>query len=575
MENAFLVGTNWHFSHPAHLKKRRITPLNLKKAYFYTNNRQGKMLQNTGTSHRWTKLPKSSSSSRRLIVVGSGGRPGRKTVNVPSGYSSCSCPRHLSRRNWAMGRLPHWNCGDTFRASTSGTRITVRRTDRGGRDGHGWGMSLRFYCTCFKKGQKGDQNGHAVCTKPKTDGSLDFTFSGYKFVRTAVKGVMNSENILAACKKKGLRPVCNHAHYADGQCKTVGGSWHFSYPPHNSRFKVPTAVRGAFFYCGRGNRNKALYNIGTTHKWTNGQQRDGSTYCVKRTKAFAKDKLTFTYNNVVAHRTAVKGKMTNANAVKACKARDMKPVCDRSSYYDGQCVITSRNWHISHPSQSKSIKRRVYVHMGAGGRPGTKVKTVPAGYTCAKVLNKRNWAMGRRRHWNCGDTFAVTVKGNKLTVKRTDPRGKDGHGWGMDLRFYCTQTISKIPQDVSLGAFFYTNNAQGKMLMSQGNRHKWTSGTEKDGDTFCAAESNDDRNLVWGGYKFIRVSVKGVMNSANILKACKAMKMKPVCDKGKATSGKNKYDDGKCANVHRAKWHFSHPCAPFFLALLRAVAVIG
>ena len=56
---------------------------------------------------------------------------------------------------------------------------------------------------------------------------------------------------------------------------------------------------------------------------------------------------------------------------------------------------------------------------------------------------------------------------------------------------------------------------------------------------------------MWNNYQFKRVKVSGFMKSANILKACTAAKMKPVCDH-------NNYADGKCRMVGGA-WHFSVP----------------
>ena len=60
--------------------------------------------------------------------------------------------------------------------------------------------------------------------------------------RTAVTGKMKSANILAACKAKGLTPVCDHANYGNGQCVVVSGQWHFSHPSHSPAHRA----RGAF-----------------------------------------------------------------------------------------------------------------------------------------------------------------------------------------------------------------------------------------------------------------------------------------------------------------------------------------
>ena len=50
--------------------------------------------------------------------------------------------------------------------------------------------------------------------------------------------------------------------------------------------------------------------------------------------------------------------------------------------------------------------------------------------TCPAVVNKDNWLSGETH----GDTFGITVAGNKITAQRTDKSGS----WGIDLKFKCT-----------------------------------------------------------------------------------------------------------------------------------------
>ena len=50
--------------------------------------------------------------------------------------------------------------------------------------------------------------------------------------------------------------------------------------------------------------------------------------------------------------------------------------------------------------------------------------------TCPPVVNKANWLSGETH----GDTFGITVAGNKITAQRTDKSGS----WGIDLKFKCT-----------------------------------------------------------------------------------------------------------------------------------------
>jgi hypothetical protein len=57
----------------------------------------------------------------------------------------------LTRRTWFMRGLPHANCGDKFRVTQRGNRLTVKRVDRGGRNCHGWGMRLQFKCKKLRR----------------------------------------------------------------------------------------------------------------------------------------------------------------------------------------------------------------------------------------------------------------------------------------------------------------------------------------------------------------------------------------------------------------------------------------
>jgi len=138
---------------------------------------------------------------------------------------------------------------------------------------------------------------------------------------------MTSQNILKACKAKDMKPVCDHSNYNDGNCKAVGGHWHFSHPSHDRSHKVPLdKVRGAFFYCGRANHNRAMLNTGHTHKWTHDRyEQEGDTFCVKRSKDFLKNHGTFKHGDYTIQRIEVKGNMQSDNIYKACLAKGIKP----------------------------------------------------------------------------------------------------------------------------------------------------------------------------------------------------------------------------------------------------------
>ena len=91
-----------------------------------------------------------------------------------------------------------------------------------------------------------------------------------------------------------MRPVCDHSKYADGECKVVGGAWHFSDPKDDVQHGVQLSnVKGAFFYCGSASGSKARYNDGLASKWSESHMQNGDTFCVNRTSEHTAKRLSF------------------------------------------------------------------------------------------------------------------------------------------------------------------------------------------------------------------------------------------------------------------------------------------
>ena len=69
--------------------------------------------------------------------------------------------------------------------------------------------------------------------------------------------------------------------------------------------------------------------------------------------------------------------------------------------------------------------------------------------TCPAVVNKDNWLSGETH----GDTFGITVAGNKITAQRTDKRDSWGFikptEWGIDLKFECTASPTTAAEDAA------------------------------------------------------------------------------------------------------------------------------
>jgi hypothetical protein len=63
----------------------------------------------------------------------------------------------------------------------------------------------------------------------------------------------------------------------------------------------------------------------------------------------------------------------------------------------------------------------------------THFKGLKDGYRCPARVDKHNWLGG----FTWPDLFDIRQDNNEVTAKRMDESGKDGHGWGMNLKFKC------------------------------------------------------------------------------------------------------------------------------------------
>jgi hypothetical protein len=211
---------------------------------------------------------------------------------------------------------------------------------------------------------------------------------------------MTSDNIFKACRAKGMKPVCDHSNYFDGMCEIVGGGWHFSHPHHtkNHAWQVnPMSWVGAYFYCGRAHHHWALRHGRDTHRWSNGNHRDGETICTKPLESAKK----FEWRDWEFHRATVQGTVNSQSILKACCAKGMRPVCDHWNYGDGQCRPAGGHWHFSHPhhdaQQGVPLDKVRGVFFYAGRANGNRA-LINTGST-------HKWSRGYEKD---GDTLCVT-----------------------------------------------------------------------------------------------------------------------------------------------------------------------
>jgi len=97
------------------------------------------------------------------------------------------------------------------------------------------------------------------------------------------------------------------------------------------------------------------------------------------------------------------------------------------------------------------------------------------------------------------------------------------------------------------GAYFYNGESNGGLsVLHTGKTHQWAkSEVDKDGDTYCAKRAKSFKHsFKWKGYTIVRTPVAKdkAMTSKNILAACKAKDMVPVCNHAK-------FMDGQCVIV--------------------------
>jgi hypothetical protein len=469
------------------------------------------------------------------------------------------------------------------------------------------GKSLKHLKRSHRWSGGHDEGQYTLCTAPKKQ--KFFTWEGYELHRVQVKGTVTTQNILKACQSRSMSPLCDHNNYNDGNCKQIGGRWYFSHPSHDKRHGVDVnKVKWAFFYAGRANGNRALLNTGRTHRWTNGRQADGDTFCVKRSKDWRKKFGIFKMNGRTIERVEVKGQMRSEDIWRTCQEKGMRPVCDHAAYFDGRCVVVGMNrrhgqWHMSHPGHTraysgKQVKsqnvRRGFFYCGFSNRGWalrhgrrshrwSNNKDRNQDTFCTKAPSRKN-AHFQYKLWNL---FRIPVKGemraNNIAKAcaaksmrpvcdhknyKTNACINMGNRWHWSHPHHIRR-YAGIPNNKVAWAYFYASG--NRALLNTGRTHRWYRqnhhGRDRDGDTFCAVRDEkryQEYKKKFGtfklhGHKITRVAVTGKMVSENIWRACKAKGLRPVCDH-------ESYFDGRCVVLNQGhgthnfgRWHMSYP----------------
>jgi len=164
------------------------------------------------------------------------------------------------------------------------------------------------------------------------DGPLPIVkLNGFQFSPVDVEGAMNSVNILAACKSKGMDTPCDHPAYCDGKCVNTYPDGHLSF---NNVGRFPSRVwNEKYFYCGSANGGNSLQSTGNTHRWSDANNQNQQAMCAQKIGdvASSAQKKPIDYEGFTFYPTVIKGIVSNTAILAACQARGLMTPCDRES----------------------------------------------------------------------------------------------------------------------------------------------------------------------------------------------------------------------------------------------------
>ena len=124
---------------------------------------------------------------------------------------------------------------------------------------------------------------------------------------------MNSKNILKACAKKKMRPLCDHPTLAsDGKCILAPLNGYISLPSDTEKSGLPMdVIGGVYSYGACANKGYAYLDAGTSHKLANDGDRNYDTLCTNHTikgiDSTGETRMKFTYNNWEFNQVTIHG----------------------------------------------------------------------------------------------------------------------------------------------------------------------------------------------------------------------------------------------------------------------------
>jgi hypothetical protein len=195
-------------------------------------------------------------------------------------------------------------------------------------------------------------------------------WNGYLIKRVQVKGEMISQNIIDACKKHKMVPVCDAPDVFDAQCAVITSTnVYVSNPKENqdaTKFgdkKTGRALganrnllEGAFLYSGSTKGRESRIDNGFGHRWSESTDVNMDTLCTpakKRSTHFKYTLKTPFKRTYQMDRMKVIGKVTSDNIVRTCASKGLMPLCDHRHFTDGRCISAGGKWHYSLPADDE------------------------------------------------------------------------------------------------------------------------------------------------------------------------------------------------------------------------------
>jgi len=423
--------------------------------------------------------------------------------------------------------------------------------------------------------QKKNAGGHEKMAKAelKAAGMKRFTAQFQKktfsFQKMNVMGTLSNAKLVTTCASGGMAPVCDSYDAFDGRCRPVldgDKNWHLTVVNEAAAHGLQLErIVKTWFYSGPL-RGGWAQSTGYGRPTTAGMTSQGSAYCVNWYKP---KQSSFTFKNVAGVRILVSGQMSNANIERACKAVEMKPVCDSFKVTDGRCTqvrgIGGYKLTLSDPQTMKAMSRFVageftyfyghddkstlnyrvggrrttagdhdgYTLCGVETEPGTKTmvqygsktlfrKTIVGPVTSASMLEACNGSKPVCNSYDAWDGTCALLSPSDRPWEFANPHNAREGG---------------VEESALAGTYMYAGFNLSTAAYNTGCCGPRHGVKATDGRIFCVKDDTKSKpvSISYDNYELKRVRIEGISNPRTAIDACRSEKagfMEVVCDTG-------------------------------------------